>query len=125
MASPTQRKIQIFFFVALAFAGLRLAWILYQRHESDKAANSAATSAPAHKMHSDDYVYLRPSHVYDLASTKKFLVGKTVWVKAGNGVAYYPVHGAVGDQQAGVLPPLAVITPSDVLMESHQMYAIF
>src|SRR3954468_6738020 len=120
MASPTQRKIQIFFAVALAFAGLRLAWGFYQRHESDKAANFRG-SAPARKLHSDDYVYLRPSHVYDLSSTRKFLVGKTVWVKAGNAVAVLNYgHGHVNT----LLPPLAQLDIKDVKMQGNQMIAI-
>src|SRR6184192_3467904 len=105
MDRDTKRNFQVVMLVALLAAGGRTAWIFYQRHQSE---NATTTAAPERKLHADDYVYLRPSHVYDFVSTKKFLVGKTVWVRAGNAVTYFPYAShAVAKKEAGVLPPIA------------------
>jgi hypothetical protein len=131
MDRDTKRNFQVVMLVTLLAAGGRTAWIFYQRHQSD---NAPTTAAPERKLHADDYVYLRPSHVYDLASTKKFLVGKTVWVKAGNAVAFSLVSPPNRVSPCGVrtkmspseclLPPLAELDVKSVVMNGAQMYAI-
>jgi hypothetical protein len=134
MDASTRRNLQIVFIIALVAATARTAWIFYQRHASDKAANSAAGSAPARTLHADDYVYLRPSHAHDLASAKKFLVGKTVWVKAGNAVAYSSYHPGQSflkcipvksTEKECLLPPLAPLDIKNVVMSGDQMLAVF
>src|SRR2546421_12939586 len=123
MDRDTKRNFQVVMLVALLAAGGRTAWIFYQRHQSE---NVATTAAPERKLHADDYVYLRPSHVYDFASTKRFLVGKTVWVRAGNAVAYYNMPGNIRTSSIqGVLPPLAQLHITDVEWKGTQIVAPF
>lgn len=123
MDRETARKFQIVMLITLLAAGARTAWILYQRSQP---GNTAGNAVPGRKLHADDYIYLRPSHVYDLASTKKFLVGKTVWVRAGNVVAYYPYSShVVAKKEIGILAPLARLDMKDVVMNGTQMYGVF
>lgn len=121
MDPSTRRNFQIGLIVLLLAAGARTLWIFHERSESSVPEKPAVK-----ERNEDDYVYLRPSHAHDLASARAVLKGNTVWVKAGNAVAYFPyTAGAVGKKEVGVLPPLNPLLITNVVMQGDQMYAIF
>lgn len=116
---PTTRKyLQVGIVVALALALLRTGYIFYQRSQADRPKEEA----PARQLQGDDFVFIRSLHAYDLASAKK-LEGMTVWIKAGNAIAYFKP----GDVQheAGTLPPLARLKISKVAPSGNQVFATF
>ena len=69
----------------------------------------------------DDYVLPPKIHPYDLKSAAKELVGKTVWVRAGNAIHYYPysnaTHTADLKHEKGLLPPLAKLQVKDIVLQ--------
>jgi hypothetical protein len=75
---------------------------------------------PAYSSNPDDYVSPHKIVPYDLASAKKELVGKTVWVKSGNNVPYYRYNAAERSvnfsRQVALLPPLAKLQVKDVVL---------
>lgn len=119
MDPSKKRYLQIFLVFAIVAVGGRTLWIFHERR------TETVTEKPAPKeRNEDDYVYLRPSHAHDLASARAVLKGNTVWVKAGNAVAYFQAF-EVGEKEAGVLPPLAKLKPTGVVMHGQQMYVEF
>ena len=121
MDADSRRKFQLVLLVAFVLAGARTLWIFHERNTS-----SMPEKPTVKERNEDDYVYLRPSHAHDLASSRAALKGNTVWVKAGNAVAYYPyAGGVVGKKQAGLLPPIAALAVKDVVMSGDQMMVVF
>ena len=112
-AKRMARKIQIIFVVFLVLVGIRLFFIYRERHEPVATPTVAPTSA----MNADDYVVPAQTHAYDLKSTKEALDGKTVWVKSGNQLYYYPVAGGRVDfnHPAGLLPPIDKLEITSVI----------
>lgn len=117
MDSDWRKRIQIFLIVALVLAGLRVAWILYER----KQPVGSGESKPAYSTNADDYVSVPKIYSYDLASANKELAGKTVWVKAGYAVPYYAFDPATGEadlkHQKGLLPPLEKLEVQKVIVQ--------
>ena len=108
------RRIQIVLFVFFILIGIRVVLIYRERH----APVAPATAPVANPNFSaDDYVVPTQVHAYDLKSAKEALDGKTVWVKAGNQVYFYPVSGGRVDfkHAVGLLPPLDKLQISDVI----------
>lgn len=92
---------------------------MYQRsHQDDTSAHQPAKRV----LKGDDFVYLKSLHAYDLASLRK-LEGMTVWVRAGNAVAYFP--GAAAKKEAGVLPPAEQLKIKRVTKSGNQYLAEF
>jgi hypothetical protein len=108
------KKVQIVLLIFLVLAGLRLFFIYRQRHAPAPAARAPQ---PNPNFSADDYVVPTQAHAYDLKTAKGALDGKTVWVKAGNQISYYPFAGAHIDfkHPAGVLPPLEKLDVTNVI----------
>jgi hypothetical protein len=96
---------------------VRLGFIFYQRHQAQKPEEKKST----YSSNMDDYVIPPKIHPYDLKSAAKELVGKPVWVRAGNAVHYYPfsaaTHTADLKHEKGLLPPLAKLQVKDVVLQ--------
>ena len=110
------RKIQIILLVFFVLAGIRVFLIYRERHQPV----STPTAAPANPNFSaDDYVVPTQTHAYDLKSAKEALDGKTVWVKSGNYISYYPYAGKIDFKHpAGLLPPLDKLNITNVIEAS-------
>src|SRR5271165_1732017 len=126
-----KQRIQLVLIVALLVSGTRLAFVLYQRHES--AMEQAKKQAPP--LDPDYYVTPKKLHPYDLKSAHQ-LTEQPVWVKFGYQLTYYPydrerrktdfVH------EAGMLLPLQKLAIQDVVTdvsprapENRQVLAVF
>jgi hypothetical protein len=111
------RKIQIILLVLFVVAGIRVFLIYRERHEPAPAPKAGPANP---NFSSDDYVVPTQTHAYDLKSAKEALEGKTVWVKSGNQITYYPDTGGHIDfrHPAGVLPPLDKVEVTNVVQTS-------
>lgn len=99
------KRTQIIILVFIVLIGLRVFFIYRSRNAPAPAPTPAA---PNPNFSADDYVVPTQVHAYDLKSAKEALEGKTVWVKAGNQVYFYPdVSGHIDFKHpVGLLPPL-------------------
>jgi len=112
-----RKQIQIILLVFLVLAGIRLFFIYRGRHAAPTAPN---TARPTSNLNADDYVVPTQVHSTDLKSAKEDLSGKTVWVKAGNQVNYFPYVGGQVDfkHSAGLLPPLKKLQITNVIQST-------
>jgi hypothetical protein len=108
------RKIQITLLIFFVLVGIRLVLIYRERHEPVPAAKAAPANP---NFSADDYVVPTQTHAYDLKSAKEALDGKTVWVKSGNQIYYYPFAAGHVDfkHPAGLLPPLEKLDITNVV----------
>jgi len=131
MTSELKQKIQLVLVVAIAVAGTRAAYILYERYVSN--IEQAKQQPPP--LNPDYYVVPKRLHPYDLKSARQ-LTQQPVWVKEGYRYTYYPYdrvrHRSDFSHEAGLLLPIerleiqAVVT--DVTPGSpsqHQVMAVF
>jgi hypothetical protein len=134
MDSDLKKKIQIILAIGIVLVAGRTAMIMYQRsHATDDGRPREAADVVHHELNADDYVYERPFYGYDLASTKKALVGKTTWMKAGYylpALPYDPATKRVTQiEKAPLIPPLEPIEIADVILapgkSGRTMFAIF
>jgi hypothetical protein len=114
--SDWRKRLHIILFIFLVLAALRTAYIFYERRQPLPTEKKETYSTNL-----DDYVTLPKVYPFDLKSAKKELVGKTVWVKAGNAVAYYrfKINTPSADlsHPIGLLPPLEKFQISDVIRQ--------
>jgi hypothetical protein len=126
-----KQRIQLVLIVALLVSGTRLAFVLYQRHES--AMERAKKSAPP--LNPDYYVTPKKLYPYDLKSARQ-LTEQPVWVKVGYGYTYFPDdsarHHVDFSKEAGKLLPLEKLQIKDVISEvapqspgERQVMAVF
>lgn len=108
------KRIQLVLLAFFVLAGIRLLLIYRERHAPVSTPN---TAHPASALNADDYVVPTQVHSTDLKSAKEDLTGKTVWVKAGNQVNYFPYTGGHIDfkHSAGLLPPLKKLEITNVI----------
>ena len=99
------KRIQLILLAFFVLAGIRLFLIYRGRHAPAPAPKSAPVNS---SLSSDDYVVPTQLHAYDLKSAKEAVDGKTVWIKSGYEIYYYPYAGGRVDfnHPAGLLPPL-------------------
>jgi len=111
-----RKQIQIILVILLVLAGIRLLLIYRGRHAS---LPEPSTTRPT-TLNADDYVVPTQLHSTDLKSAKEDLSGKTVWVKAGNQVNYFPYAGGQVDfkHSAGLLPPLKKLQITKVIQST-------
>ena len=128
MTPELKQKIQISLGAAILIAGVRTAYILYQRYEE---AHPAATRELP--LNADYYVVPKKLHAYDLQSAKE-LTKQPVWVKEGYRYTYYPYDHRHADfkQEAGLLLPIEKLQITDVVTEAapgspgeRQVLAVF
>ena len=100
--------------VAILVSGVRLAYILYLRHES--RIEQAKKQAPP--LNPDYYVIAKKLYPYDLKSARQ-LTEQPVWVKVGYAYTYYPYesarHRVDFAHEAGKLLPLEKLQIEDVI----------
>ena len=84
-----KQKIQIVLVLVMIVAGIRLAWIFYERQQA--AVQSSHKEAPL--LNPDYYVTPKKLYPYDLKSAKQ-LTKQPVWVKIGYAYSYYPYNSA-------------------------------
>ncbi len=110
-----KQKIQVALILAMLLAGIRLAIILYERHE-DVVEQTKKPEVRA--LNPDYYVTPKKLYPYDLKSAKQ-LTGQPVWVKVGYAYTYYPydpaTHRANFSHEAGKLLPIQKLEISDVV----------
>lgn len=72
-------------------------------------------------MDADNYVVPHKIYAFDLKSAREALVSKTVWVKAGYGVAFYPFDTDTKrsdfGHEAGLLAPVEQLEIKDVVLD--------
>ena len=110
-----KKKIQITLLVGMLIAGIRLAIILYERHE-EAIEQTKKKEAPL--LNSDYYVTPKKLHPYDLKSAKQ-LTKQPVWVKVGYGYSYYSydpaTHHTDFSHETGKLLPIQKLEIKDVV----------
>lgn len=113
MEASTRKKILIGFIVILVLIAVRVGLIWKERHEAEQVKPVANKV----EMPSDAYVVPPQLHAYDLASAQSGLAGKTIWVKAGEVMKYYPVRGKAVDSAhpVGMLAPLDALQIREVI----------
>lgn len=110
-----RKRILLIVSVGIVLIGARTAYIFYERSKPFDVPKPKSVA-----LADDDYV--RPSKIfpYDVKSANKELVGKTVWVRTGNAVAYYPYressHSVSFASKASLLPPLEKLEIKDVVL---------
>ncbi|HEY2858674.1 MAG TPA: hypothetical protein VGJ21_09680 [Terracidiphilus sp.] len=97
----TWQKVLIPTAITLAIGGVYLAFVFHQRSQPGVGEN-----APEQKLTADDIAVVRtetPQHFEDV----KDLEGKSVWMKNGYSMAYFPyANGRIGwTKPVGLLPP--------------------
>jgi len=109
-----KQRLQLVMVVAILVSGVRLAYILYQRHETQ--VEMARKHAPP--LNPDYYVTPKKLYPYDLNSARQ-LTQQPVWVKVGYAYTCYPfdpVHHRVDfSHEAGKLLPIEKLQIKDVI----------
>jgi hypothetical protein len=119
MISPeAKQKLQLALLVAMAVAGLRTGYILYQRHEDKVAAEKRKQAANVGYSNPDYYVNPKKLYPYDPKSAKQLTL-QPVWVKEGYRYTYYPYATANKQvdfaHEAGLLLPIEMLEIKDVV----------
>lgn len=124
-----KQRLQLVMAVAILVSGTRLAYILYERHESQ--VEQAKKQAPP--LNPDYYVTPKKLYPYDLKSARQ-LTQQPVWVKVGYDYAYFPYDSGRADfsHEAGKLLPLEKLQIKNVITDDtpqspgeQQVMAIF
>jgi hypothetical protein len=133
MNPDTKRKIQIVLLAAIAIAGIRAAYVVYQRRGDRQSAEMPKKEAPG--LMADYYVSPKKLRPYDLKSAKG-LTQQAVWVKEGYKYSYYPFDSARKktdfSHEIGTLLPIQKLEIKDVVADASpgssdqkQIIAIF
>ena len=133
ISEQAKKRIQLALALALIVAGVRAAYILYQRHEDYLAAEKQKQARNAGYSNPDYYVTPKKLYPYDLKSAQQ-LTQQPVWVKEGYRYTYYryvPVVKTVDfKHEVGTLGPIERLDIKDVIAVSapggrKQVVAIF
>lgn len=115
-----KQKIQIALALAIAIAGLRTAYVLYERHAENGAENKRETQT-APPLNADYYVTPKKLYPFDLKSARE-LTKQPVWVKEGYRYIYYPYKRATRrtdfTHEAGMLLPIQRLEIKDVATDA-------
>ena len=109
-----KQRLQLVMLAAILVSGARLAYILYQRHESqvEQAKKQALPLNP------DYYVSPKKLYPYDLKSASQ-LTQQPVWVKVGYAYTFYPYdstrHRVDFSREAGKPLPIEKLQITDVI----------
>jgi hypothetical protein len=117
MNPRTGKRVLTVLLVVMGLVAARTGYIFYQRSRPMKTRTAPA--ANAYQPVVDDYVTSPKVFPYDLKSAVKEMVGKTVWVRLGNVLPYYPYNAGSADlaHKAGLLPPLERLLIKDVVLQ--------
>lgn len=123
MNSDWRKRIQITLLVFLGLALLRVGFIFYERHHEAEVRKPQPAPSSSYQVTLDDFVAPRKLFLYDLKSARE-VVGKTVWVRSGNRLAYFPYssgsHHVDLGHKGGFLPPLEKLEVKDVIAQTLQ-----
>ena len=110
-----KQKIQITLLIGMLIAGIRLAIILYDRHED---AIEQTKKPAVRALNPDYYVTPKKQYPYDLRWAKQ-LTKQPVWVKVGYAYSYYPydtvAHHADFSRETGKLLPIQKLAIKDIV----------
>jgi len=119
MGEEAKKRIQLALALALAVAGVRAGYILYERHEDYLAAEKQKQARNAGYANADYYVVPKKLHPFDLKSAMQ-LTEQPVWVKEGYRYTYYryvPGGKSVDfAHEAGLLGPIERVEIKDVMV---------
>lgn len=111
------KKLQLFLIFAIIVAGGRAGWVIYDRYQSRKEAE---TPKQERTLKADYYVTPKKLHPYDLKSARE-LTKQPVWVKVGYYHTYFPYdarrHKTDFSHEAGLLLPLQKLSIQDVVTD--------
>src|SRR5438874_12031892 len=79
-----KQRIQVILVLGMLAAAIRLAWILYERHEESAVPEKQQTVT----LDPDLYVTSKKMYLYDLKSAKTEITKQPVWVKGGYAYGY-------------------------------------
>jgi hypothetical protein len=88
MSEDAKKWIQVALALAIAVAGVRAGYILYERHQDYLAAQKQQAARNAGYSNADYYVTPKKLYPYDLKSAKQLTL-QPVWVKEGYRYTYY------------------------------------
>jgi hypothetical protein len=118
MSPEAKQRIQLVLVVAVLAAGVRTAYIFYQRHQDALEAARQKQAQDVGYSNPDYYVSPKKLYPYDLKSAKQ-LTQQPVWAKEGYRYAYYHYDPAVKHvefaHEAGLLLPIERLAIKDVL----------
>jgi hypothetical protein len=122
MDPGAKRKIQIALALAIAIAGIRTAYILYERHASNaKDTPKEKEGGGATPLNPDYYVTPKKLYPFDLKSARQ-LTKQPVWVKEGYRYPYYAYNTATHhndfEHEAGMLLPIQKLSIKDVVLDT-------
>jgi len=110
-----KQKIQVILILGMLVAAIRLAWILYERHQESAVPEKQQTVT----LDPDLYVTSKKMYPYDLKSAKTEITKQPVWVKVGYAYGYFPYDPATRHadlaHEAGKLLPIQKLEVKDVV----------
>ncbi|MGH9510988.1 MAG: hypothetical protein ACRD2U_02510 [Terriglobales bacterium] len=114
-----KKKIQIMLLITVLVAGIRVGYILYERHEDNLHSLNKPQPPP---LNPDYYVTPKKLYPYDLKTARQQLMQQPVWVKVGYSITYYPFRRASRrvdfSHEAGLLLPLERLEIKDVILQA-------
>ncbi len=120
MSEEAKKRIQVALALAVAVAGLRAGYILYERHEDYLAEQKQAEAKKLGYSNADYYVTPRKLYPFDLKSAKQ-LTAQPVWTKEGYRYTYYSYDAARKRvdfaHDAGLLLPIERLEINDVVTD--------
>lgn len=131
MTAERKKLVQIILLIGIVAAGLRLAYIAYQRHQANRLPEQQKEAA----INPDYYVTPKKLRPYDLASARE-ITRQPAWVKEGYRYAYYPYdpvrRRADLRKESGTLGPIEKLEFTDLITQptpgdpgSKQLLAVF
>jgi len=129
MTPETKKRIELALAAGILVAGLRTAYILYERH----ASQSQQAETRELPLNADYYITPKKLYPYDLKSARQ-LIQQPVWVKEGYRYTYYPYANRHTDfaHEAGLLLPIEKLEIKDVVTDltphtpdQRQVMAVF
>lgn len=118
MNPEAKQRIQLALGLALAIAGLRAGYILYERHQENLEAQKQERAKNVGYSNPDYYVLPKKLYPFDLKSARQ-LTKRPLWVKEGYKYTYYPYNPARKQvdftHQAGLLPPIEQLEIKDIV----------
>ena len=110
-----KQRIQLILVLGIIVAGIRVAWIFYERHE--ESVTPQKQQAPT--FDADFYVHAKKMYPYDLKTAKSEVTKQPVWVKVGYAYSYFPYDPAARHadlaHEAGKLLPIQKLEIKDVV----------
>lgn len=122
MDADWRKRTQITLLILMVLAAARVGIIFYERSHEPEVQKPKPPLASSYKITLDDYVTPHKLFPFDLKSAREEVAGKTLWMRAGNQVAFYPyssINRAIDPvRKAGVLAPLEKLQIKEVIAQS-------